>query len=36
MILRRYTPVDGYPSEHIPTRRAEAEKRYAQYLDVSA
>jgi acyl-CoA dehydrogenase len=32
MILKRYTAVDGYPSEHIPTRRAEAERRYAEFL----
>jgi hypothetical protein len=36
MILGRYTAVDGYPSEHVPTRRAEAERRYANYLDLSA
>jgi acyl-CoA dehydrogenase len=34
MILRRYTAVDGYPTEHIPTRRAEAERKYAEFLDV--
>ena len=33
MILRRYTAVDGYPSEHIPTRRAAAEQRFAAYLE---
>ena len=32
MILRRYTPVDGYPSDHIPTRTLEAQKRYAEFL----
>jgi acyl-CoA dehydrogenase len=26
-------PVDGYPSEHVPTRRAEARERFAEYLD---
>ena len=29
MILQRYTPVEGYPTEHIPTRTAEAERKYA-------
>jgi acyl-CoA dehydrogenase len=33
MILRRYTPVDGYPSEHLPTRRAAAQTRFAGLLD---
>ncbi|NUU22933.1 MAG: acyl-CoA dehydrogenase [Streptomycetaceae bacterium] len=36
MILRRYEAVDGWPSEHIPTRRAEAERRYADWLDLPA
>jgi hypothetical protein len=25
--------VEGWPSEHIPTRRAGAEARFAEYLD---
>jgi acyl-CoA dehydrogenase len=33
MILRRYQAVDGYPSEHIPTRRAAAEQRFAAHLE---
>ncbi|MYV97660.1 acyl-CoA dehydrogenase family protein [Streptomyces sp. SID3343] len=33
LALRRYTPVEGWPSEHVPTRRAAAESRYAQWLD---
>src|SRR5688572_23682471 len=33
-VLKGYTPVEGYPSEHVPTRRAEAEQRFAQYLDM--
>jgi acyl-CoA dehydrogenase len=36
MILKRYTPVEGYPTEHIPTRKAEAERKYAAFLDVPA
>jgi acyl-CoA dehydrogenase len=32
-VLKRYTPVDGYPTEHVPTRRAEAQERFAEYLD---
>ncbi len=31
--LKDYTPVD-VPSEHVPTRRAEAQKRFAHLLDV--
>lgn len=33
MVLRRYAAVDGYPTEHIPTRRAAAEKRFAACLE---
>jgi acyl-CoA dehydrogenase len=33
LALRRYTPVEGWPSEHVPTRRAAAESRYAPWLD---
>jgi acyl-CoA dehydrogenase len=35
-VLKNYTPVDGYPSDHIPTRRAEAEQRFAEYLDLAS
>ena len=31
--LKRYEGVEGWPSEHIPTRRAEAEKRFAHLLE---
>jgi len=34
LALRGYTPVEGWPTEHIPTRRANAESRYAQWLDL--
>jgi acyl-CoA dehydrogenase len=34
LILRGYTaPADGVPSEHIPTRRAEARERFAHLLE---
>jgi acyl-CoA dehydrogenase len=36
MILRRYEAVEGWPSEHVPTRRAAAEHRYADWLDLPA
>lgn len=32
---KAYKPVEGWPSMHIPTRRAEARERFAQYLDHS-
>ena len=32
---KAYKPVEGWPSMHIPTRRAEARDRFAQYLDHS-
>ena len=31
--LKEYTAVDGYPTEHIPTRRAAALDRFADLLD---
>lgn len=34
-VLRDYAPVDGWPSEHVPTRRAGAEQRFAEYLDLA-
>ena len=34
LILRGYTPpADGVPSEHVPTRRAEARERFAHLLE---
>ncbi|MGR7001208.1 hypothetical protein ACU686_29385 [Yinghuangia aomiensis] len=36
MILRRYEAVDGWPTEHVPTRRAAAELRHADWLDLPA
>ena len=33
-VLKGYTPVEGYPTEHVPTRKAEAEQRFAEYLDM--
>ncbi len=32
-VLKGYVPVEGYPSEHVPTRRALAEQRFAELLD---
>jgi acyl-CoA dehydrogenase len=33
-VLREYKPVDGlWPSAHLPTRRAEARARFAQFLE---
>ena len=33
MVLRDYSPApDGVPTEHVPTRRAAARKRYAELL----
>jgi acyl-CoA dehydrogenase len=34
-VLKRYTPADGYPSEHVPTRRADAQERFAHLLDLA-
>jgi acyl-CoA dehydrogenase len=34
-VLKDYTPVEGYPTEHVPTRRAEAQTRFAEYLDLA-
>ncbi|MFF7242288.1 acyl-CoA dehydrogenase family protein [Embleya sp. NPDC008237] len=34
LALRGHTAVEGWPSEHIPTRRAVAEQRYATWLDL--
>lgn len=35
-VLKGYEPVDGYPTEHVPTRRAAAEERFAEFLDHAA
>jgi acyl-CoA dehydrogenase len=34
-LVKAYEPVEGWPSEHIPTRRASAEKVFAEYLDLA-
>ena len=34
-VLKDYKPVDGYPTEHVPTRTAEAQERFAEYLDMA-
>ncbi len=34
-VLKTYRPVDGYPTEHVPTRRAAAEERFADLLDLA-
>jgi acyl-CoA dehydrogenase len=34
--LKRYTPVDGLPSEHVPTRRAAAIEKFAALVDITA
>jgi acyl-CoA dehydrogenase len=34
-MMKNYQPVEGWPSEHIPTRRLDAEARFAHYLDLA-
>ncbi|MXW59271.1 MAG: acyl-CoA dehydrogenase [Acidimicrobiia bacterium] len=34
--LKEYAAVDGFPTEHIPTRRAAALDRFAEHLDIEA
>lgn len=34
--LKRYTAVEGWPSEHVPTRLALAQQRFAHLLEASA
>jgi acyl-CoA dehydrogenase len=34
-VLKEYKPVDGYPTEHVPTRTAAAEERFADLLDLA-
>jgi hypothetical protein len=33
--MKNYQPVEGWPSEHIPSRRIDAEARFAHYLDLA-
>ena len=33
-LVKNYQPVEGWPSEHIPTRRPAAQARFAEYLDL--
>jgi alkylation response protein AidB-like acyl-CoA dehydrogenase len=35
-VLRQYRPVEGWPSEHIPSRRAAAEAKFAQLNTLAA
>jgi acyl-CoA dehydrogenase len=35
-VLKNYSPVEGYPTDHLPTRRAEAEKQFAEFLDLAS
>jgi acyl-CoA dehydrogenase len=34
--VKDYKPVDGWPSEHVPTRKAELRERFAHLLDNEA
>ncbi len=34
-MLKRYRPVDGLPSEHVPTRQAHAREKFASYLEAA-
>jgi hypothetical protein len=34
--VKNYEPVEGWPSEHIPTRRLAAEARFSEYLDLAS
>ena len=33
---KAYKPVDGWPSRHVPSRKAELRARFAEYLDNEA
>ena len=33
---KAYRPVEGWPSAHVPTRKAELRERFAEYLDHEA
>ncbi len=33
--LKNYAAVEGWPSEHIPTRREEALRRFGHLLDIN-
>jgi acyl-CoA dehydrogenase len=35
-LVKNYEPVEGWPSEHIPTRRSAAEARFSEYLDLAS
>ena len=35
-VLKRYRAVDGLPSEHVPTRREAAQRKFAQLLEATA
>jgi acyl-CoA dehydrogenase len=35
-VLKRYRAVDGLPSEHVPTRREAAQRKFAALLDATA
>ena len=34
-VLKGYKPVEGYPTEHVPTRLADAQERFAEFLDLA-
>ena len=34
--LKSYKPVDGWPSEHVPTRRAAALEKFAEIFDIES
>ena len=35
-MLKNYQPVDGLPSEHVPTRRAAALEKFAEIFDIQS
>ena len=35
-VLKRYRAVDGLPTDHIPTRREAAQRKFAHLLDAAA
>ena len=35
-MLKSYKPVDGWPSEHVPTRRAAALEKFAEIFDIQS
>jgi len=34
-LMKDYKPVEGWPTEHIPTRREDSVARFAEYLDLA-